>query len=73
MLNIKCKYCEKELQEFEALLFSPPDENNKVDKIHICKKCYKVLLLFNTVKQQTKSRLLNDEQIEKLSNRIIDH
>ena len=35
-----CDKCKKELEEFGALLFSPPNENNKTRKFHICKDCY---------------------------------
>lgn len=35
-----CDKCKKELEEFGGILFSPPDENNKAKKWHICKKCY---------------------------------
>lgn len=34
-----CDKCKKELDDFGALLFSPP-ENNNVHKFHICKTCY---------------------------------
>lgn len=36
----KCNKCGEELDEFGAILLSPPDENNKVRKFHICKDCY---------------------------------
>jgi len=35
-----CNKCRKELDEFGALLFSPPKDNN-VKKFHLCKNCYK--------------------------------
>lgn len=35
-----CDKCKKELQEFGAILLSPPDKDNKVKKFHICKNCY---------------------------------
>lgn len=31
-----CDKCGKELTEFGAILFSPPDSNNTVKKFHIC-------------------------------------
>jgi len=40
MINPICDKCKKELNEFGALLFSPPDENNLVKKYHLCKDCY---------------------------------
>ena len=36
-----CDKCKQELEEFGALLFSPPNEKNEVRKFHICKECYK--------------------------------
>lgn len=35
-----CDFCGKELTEFGALLFSPPDNQGNVKKEHICKNCY---------------------------------
>lgn len=41
MINPKCDVCKKELDDFGALLFSPPlGSNGNVEKKHICKKCY---------------------------------
>jgi hypothetical protein len=39
-----CDKCKKELVDFGAILFSPPDPNNNVKKFHICKKCYQTLI-----------------------------
>lgn len=39
MIKPTCDKCNKELIDFGALLFSPP-ENNMVKKYHICKNCY---------------------------------
>ena len=35
-----CKLCKRELEDFGAILLSPPDSFDKVEKSHICKKCY---------------------------------
>lgn len=35
-----CDKCKKELVDFGAILLSPPDENGKVRKFHLCKSCY---------------------------------
>jgi len=35
-----CKICKNELNEFGAILLSPPDSNNKVKKFHLCVKCF---------------------------------
>ena len=35
-----CDKCHNELEEFGAILFSPPDKDSKVKKFHICKDCY---------------------------------
>ena len=39
-INPKCYKCKNELLEFGAILLSPPDENSKVLKIHLCQDCY---------------------------------
>lgn len=36
----KCDKCKKELDDFGAILLSPPDKENKVVKYHLCKKCF---------------------------------
>ena len=36
----KCYKCKKVLNEYGGLLISPPDHDGKVDKQHICVKCY---------------------------------
>jgi len=36
-----CDFCNQELDEFGAILLSPPDKENNVKKYHICHKCYK--------------------------------
>ena len=43
MISPKCDLCGKELNDYGALLFSPPDEKNNVKKAHICKDCYNKL------------------------------
>jgi hypothetical protein len=39
-----CDICKNELNDFGAILFSPPDAENNVKKFHICKDCYNKLL-----------------------------
>lgn len=39
-----CDKCNKELDDFGAILLSPPDPENKVKKLHICKNCYKEII-----------------------------
>ena len=39
MITPKCNICEKELNEFGAILLSPPD-GTSVNKYHICVFCY---------------------------------
>lgn len=34
-----CDMCKRELNEYGALLFSPP-EKNMVKKMHLCRDCY---------------------------------
>lgn len=38
-----CNRCKKELNDFGAILLSPPDKNEMVRKFHICKECYSQL------------------------------
>ena len=40
-INPICDMCKKELDDFGALLLSPPDQSGMVRKFHICKSCYK--------------------------------
>jgi hypothetical protein len=35
-----CDKCGKELKEFGGILLSPPDNDRKVSKYHLCKDCY---------------------------------
>lgn len=44
MINPKCEKCGKELQEFGAILLSPPNISNMVVKYHICRDCYEKIL-----------------------------
>ena len=39
-----CDGCKKELNEFGAILLSPPNKNNEVKKFHLCKDCYKKII-----------------------------
>ena len=32
--------CKRELDDFGAIILSPPDSFDKVEKFHVCKKCY---------------------------------
>ena len=36
----KCDLCKIELEDYGALLFSPPDGEGMTLKNHICKGCY---------------------------------
>ncbi len=35
-----CDKCKNELDDFGGILLSPPDIDCKVNKYHLCKKCY---------------------------------
>ncbi len=35
-----CDKCKQELTDFGGILFSPPDQNSTVKKLHICQSCY---------------------------------
>jgi hypothetical protein len=39
-----CDMCSQELTKFGAILFSPPDEESKTLKLHVCVDCYKKIL-----------------------------
>ena len=39
-----CEKCKNELEDFGGILLSPPDENEKVKKSHLCKKCYEEVI-----------------------------
>lgn len=40
-----CDKCGNELEEFGAIILSPPDSENKVKKYHFCKSCFNKLEL----------------------------
>lgn len=40
----KCDKCKKELQEFGAILLSPPRNDDTVRKFHLCRDCYHLIL-----------------------------
>lgn len=47
MITPKCDVCDKELDDYGAILLSPP-KGHDVKKYHICKACYdKVSESFN--------------------------
>ena len=52
MIKPNCDKCKKELNEFGGILLSPPDNDRKVTKYHLCKKCYEEIesLLANNKK-----------------------
>ena len=39
-INPKCDACGAELNEAGGILFSPPSNENTVNKYHVCKECY---------------------------------
>lgn len=39
-----CDKCGNELEDFGGILLSPPDENSRVDKLHLCKTCYQEVI-----------------------------
>jgi hypothetical protein len=36
-----CDKCKKELDDFGGILLSPPDQDSRVKKFHLCRMCYK--------------------------------
>lgn len=47
--------CGQELEECGAILLSPPDESNKVEKYHLCRTCYEEIK--NMIRYQRSYRL----------------
>ncbi len=45
MIRVKCEKCNKEIEGYGALVFSPIENimSNEVLKFHICKHCYSLL------------------------------
>ena len=41
----KCDKCKKELKEFGAILLSQPDKRGMVKKFHLCRSCYKEIIV----------------------------
>jgi hypothetical protein len=39
-----CDKCHKELDDFGAIILSPPNEHSEVKKLHICKTCYEEII-----------------------------
>lgn len=39
-----CSRCDKELKEFGGILLSPPDDDDMVKKMHLCKSCYDIIV-----------------------------
>ena len=44
MLKIKCFICKNELSQQGGLLFSPPNKEFNVKKLHFCFSCYVQLI-----------------------------
>jgi len=40
----KCDKCKEELDDYGAILWSPPDGRGKCDKYHICLKCFDIIV-----------------------------
>jgi len=48
MLNIKCDFCPKYLEEPGAILFGPPRDNFS-RKLHLCVDCFHRILYQNNI------------------------
>lgn len=44
MLKVRCTKCHAELHRTGALLFAPPDDQDRSLKRHLCVDCYGVLV-----------------------------
>lgn len=65
-MQVFCFRCQKELIELGGLLFSPPNKENLVNKIHLCTKCYNLTLKFlhyNTKNQNCSCDAAFDERV----------
>lgn len=40
----KCDKCGRELNEFGAILLSPPNDEGQVRKFHFCQPCYELII-----------------------------
>ena len=49
-INPHCDFCKKELKQFGALLFSPPNKKGVTKKLHVCTHCYKEILKITRLK-----------------------
>lgn len=43
-ISPKCDKCNKELVEFGGILLGPPNEEEMVDKKHLCTACYEGII-----------------------------
>ena len=39
-----CYFCKERLEEFGGILLSPPNRIEFVKKMHVCKRCFSILL-----------------------------
>lgn len=46
MIKPKCDKCSEELNDYGAVLISPPTKESMVYKFHLCKSCYEKLIDF---------------------------
>jgi hypothetical protein len=45
MIRPRCDWCRSELDEPGAILFGPPDADEKVRKRHLCVECYTAIVM----------------------------
>lgn len=59
MIDAKCWFCKKELDEWNALLFAPPShfyEPVVTAKFHLCRACYWKIMKFMGREQEKQMR-----------------
>ena len=64
-----CIFCKKELNDFGAILISPPNEFDKVrDKIHVCQKCYIKMseLIVGKDERATPLELIDEKELDRV-------
>ncbi len=52
MIKPICVMCEKELEDYGAVLLSPPLMDGTVAKYHICKECFERLLEYCSIRKR---------------------
>lgn len=52
-----CDSCQEELDEFGAILLSPPSADGRVRKLHLCVKCYNEIIERHKINQSNENTI----------------